>query len=68
MWERGHMGRKTDKPPKRQRELTDLELIDLIRKSIWKCWLRAPQEWKPLVIPKFRGFLKELEETGDLGW
>jgi len=62
------MGNQTSKPPKAGRELTDMQLIDLIRKSIWKVWQRAPEQWKPLVIPKFRGFLKELEETGDLGW
>ena len=46
----------------------DLQLIDTIRQSIWTIWQRTPKRWKPVVIPKYRGLLKELEETGDLGW
>ena len=53
---------------KSPRELSDFELIDRIRKSIWTVWVDCPPEWKKLVIPKFRNFLEELEQTGDLGW
>lgn len=55
-------------PEKTETPLTDIEVIELIKKSIWSVWQRCTDELKPMVVPKFRDFLSELERTGDLSW
>jgi excisionase family DNA binding protein len=66
--------RKAGRPSRAQRierlreTPSDFEVIDAIRKAIWKTYQTCPANLRPIVIPKFRDFLNELERTGDLSW
>ncbi len=55
----------------RKRKITGVpafDVIDGIRHAIWKEWLNCPDEWKLLIVPRFKQFADELAETGDLDW
>src|SRR5665213_752960 len=47
--------------------MTDFDVVQSVRKAIWRTWLASPENLRWLVVQKFHEFTEELEATGDLG-
>lgn len=52
--------------PKFREEMDELDVVDLIRQSVKRAWDRCPVTLRPLVIPKFRDVVDELQKFGEL--